>query len=160
MKLALFAIIAALLSVSWVAAAKKECQGPACKHNLDEMHAAEAFFAVFPEHSASDWKRILSEGPQIRADNEENSPVDANRKPDDKDGSPKDAKPKADEWKLPPVALLLLEPLYPARVIVLPERWIAKVRFPALSKRTTFFPPLMNRIRFIIPTSTSFTAAY
>ena len=64
MKLALFAIIAASLSVSLVAAAKKECQGPACKHNLDEMHAAEAFFAVFPEHSASDWNRILSEGPQ------------------------------------------------------------------------------------------------
>ena len=59
MKFALSAIIAASLSVSSVAAAKAHAKD---QRKLDEMHAA-AFGAVVTEHSASDWKKFVSEGP-------------------------------------------------------------------------------------------------
>lgn len=59
MKFALPAILAASLSTSSAAAAQSPAKG---QRRLDEMHAA-AFGAVITDHSASDWKKFLSEGP-------------------------------------------------------------------------------------------------
>jgi len=59
MKFALSAILAATLAVSSATAAKTHAKH---QRKLDEMHAA-AFGAVVTEHSASDWKKFLSEGP-------------------------------------------------------------------------------------------------
>ena len=84
MKFALSAIVAASLSVSSAAAAKPHAKD---QRNLDEMHAA-AFGAVVPEHSASDWKKFLSEGPLpplVQLDPtaghaEQKKPAEANKK--------------------------------------------------------------------------------
>jgi len=60
MKFAFSAILAASLTASSVVAAKP--RGEEDQRKLEEMHAA-AFGAVVIEHSASDWKKFLSEGP-------------------------------------------------------------------------------------------------
>ena len=55
----LSAFLVISLAVSSTMAAKTHTKG---QRKLDEMHAA-AFGAVVTEHSASDWKKFLSEGP-------------------------------------------------------------------------------------------------
>jgi hypothetical protein len=61
MKFPFSAILAASLTASLVVAAKPH--GNEDERKLEEeMHAA-AFGAVVTEHSASDWKKFLSEGP-------------------------------------------------------------------------------------------------
>ena len=59
MKLALTTFLAASLSVPAVTAAKPDAKD---QRMLDEMHSA-AFGAVVTKHSASDWKKFLSDGP-------------------------------------------------------------------------------------------------
>ena len=59
MKFALSTILAVSLTVSSATAAKTHKED---QRKLDEMHAA-AFGAVVTEHSASDWKKFVSEGP-------------------------------------------------------------------------------------------------
>ena len=61
----LSAFLGASLTVSSARAATTHTKG---QRKLDEMHAA-AFGAVVTEHSASDWKKFLSEGP-VQVDSE------------------------------------------------------------------------------------------
>ena len=84
MKFILSTIIAASLSASSLVAAKTHAKD---QRKLDEMHAA-AFGAVVVEHSASDWKKFLSEGPlpplvqvdPMAGHAEQKKPVRANKK--------------------------------------------------------------------------------
>ena len=74
----LSAFLVISLAVSSTMAAKTHAKG---QRKLDEMHAA-AFGAVVTEHSASDWKKFLSEDPiQVDSKNghaEQKKPLKSN----------------------------------------------------------------------------------